>query len=68
MTNTKAIRWARPQTVADLYDVSVRFLEQRRYRGDGPPFVKAGGAVLYDLNKFDTWLAERERTSTSDAA
>jgi hypothetical protein len=67
MTADTFSRWARPQTVAETYGLSLRFLEQMRYRGDGPPFAKVGRAVLYDLREFETWLEQQKRRSTSAA-
>lgn len=36
---------------------SVRTLQQWRYRGEGPPYVKVGRAVRYSLRDLDTFLA-----------
>jgi predicted DNA-binding transcriptional regulator AlpA len=47
---------------------SPRFLQQRRYKGDGPRFVKVSArAVRYRLIDLDEWAEARLRTSTSDA-
>jgi len=37
---------------------SVRTLQQWRYRGEGPPYIKAGKAVRYSLRDLDAWLVE----------
>lgn len=31
-----------------------------------PPYVKAGGRVVYRTAALEQWLRDRERTSTSD--
>lgn len=38
-----------------------------RWRGDGPCFYKVGRRVVYRPEDLRRWLAERRRTSTSDA-
>ena len=44
-----------------------RFLQNRRYRGDGPPFVAVSArAVRYRFEDLEAWAADRLRTSTSD--
>lgn len=34
----------------------VRTLQQWRYRGEGPPYIKVGGRVRYSLRDLDAWL------------
>ncbi len=47
--------------------LSVRFLQQRRYRGDGPAFVRISArCVRYRPQDLDAWAIARRRTSTSD--
>lgn len=50
---------------AEHLRVSQSWLAKSRLRGDGPPFIKAGRTVLYDIDDLDTWLAQRKRKSTS---
>lgn len=46
---------------------SPRFLQQRRYKGDGPRFVKVSArAIRYRVSDLEAWAAARLRTSTSD--
>ena len=47
---------------------SDRKLERHRLVGDGPPFVKIGGAIRYPLNELAKWLAERVQRSTSETS
>jgi predicted DNA-binding transcriptional regulator AlpA len=52
---------------AQLLGFTPRFLQQRRYRGDGPPFVRISArAVRYRVGDLQGWAAERIRTSTSE--
>lgn len=54
-----------PQVGGDLVDEGVagdhvgrskRTLQQWRYRGEGPPYIKCGKAVRYSLRDLDAWL------------
>lgn len=52
---------------ARLLGFTPRFLQQRRYRGDGPPFVRISArAIRYRVADLEQWAAERVRDSTSD--
>ena len=52
--------------------MSVAFLRASRCRGrvggrsPGPPFLKLGKSVRYDISDLDAWLATRRRRTTSD--
>jgi len=65
---TESIPARRVRTVlaAQFCDVSPRTLEKWRVTGFGPPYIKQGAAVRYDLRALERWLASRERSSTSD--
>ena len=34
--------------------------------GSGPAFSKVSSIVIYDVDELDRWLAERQRSTTSD--
>ncbi len=51
---------------AKILSVKVSTLRRWRWKGDGPRFIKVGAAVRYDPQDLKNYLAERERTSTSD--
>lgn len=53
-------------SAARFLGLSPRTLETWRVRGGGPPYVKAGGRVVYRAASLEQWLQDRERTSTSD--
>jgi hypothetical protein len=46
--------------------VRPRTMEQWRWLGRGPKFLKVGGVVRYDDEDLDAFLAGCVRTSTSD--
>lgn len=47
--------------------LSVRTLQAWRVRGGGPPFVKLGAAVRYDVAALDQWTEAQVRANTSGA-
>ncbi len=51
---------------AKILSVKVSTLRRWRWAGTGPRFLKVGYAVRYDPQTLKDYLAERERTSTSD--
>lgn len=52
------------QALADRWDMSPRTLEQWRYRGCGPRFLKIGGRVLYRLADVETFEAASVHANT----
>ena len=40
-------------------------LDKLRIAGGGPPFIKIGSRVLYDVDDLDAWLVQHKRASTS---
>jgi hypothetical protein len=46
-------------------NLSVSWLAKRRLAGDGPPYVKLGGAVRYAEASLQQWTKGQQRTSTS---
>ena len=46
--------------LADFLGVSESWCNQRRSDRDGPPYVKVGGAVRYQLDSVLTWVSEQE--------
>lgn len=53
---------------ASLIGLTPRFLQVRRYRGGGPPFVRISHrCVRYRPEDLKAWAAEHLRTSTSEA-
>lgn len=61
-----SIEYIRTEVLAQRTGLTKRFWEKLRLRGGGPPYTKAGSAVLYDPAKVAAWLERNERNSTSD--
>lgn len=51
---------------AAVLGVQPRTLEAWRLRGSGPRYVQVGRLVRYRRAAIEQWLAERERSSTSE--
>src|ERR1700740_1462900 len=47
-------------------NLSPRTLEKLRVKGGGPPFVRLGGAVRYQVEDVDLWILASRRRTTSD--
>jgi predicted DNA-binding transcriptional regulator AlpA len=55
------------RTAATMIDMTPRFLQERRRRGNGPPFVQISSrCIRYRPEDIEAWAEERLRTSTSD--
>jgi predicted DNA-binding transcriptional regulator AlpA len=46
-------------------NLSESWLAKRRLAGDGPPYIKLGGAVRYVETSLQQWVKAQQRTSTS---
>ena len=53
-----------PKQAARHLNLSESWLAKRRVNGDGPPYVKLGGAVRYAEASLQ-WMKGQQRTSTS---
>jgi hypothetical protein len=51
---------------ARFLGVSASFLNKLRVTGGGPPYVKIGSVVRYDVQTTREWAAARTRRLTSD--
>jgi hypothetical protein len=56
-----------PQAAARC-NLSPRTLEKLRVTGGGPPFIRLGGSVRYQVDDLEAWIAAGRRLSTSDTA
>ncbi len=66
-TTTDAARLLTQAEAAERLGLTPRFLEARRHRGGGPPFVRVSArCVRYRQKDIEAWIGERIRTSTSD--
>lgn len=41
-------------------------MQKWRVTGGGPPFIKSGKTIVYDIRDLDAWLDERRFRSTSE--
>jgi predicted DNA-binding transcriptional regulator AlpA len=64
-TSPREGRRLRQAAAAEYVGYSESTLEKKRLTGDGPPYIKLSGRVVYDTRDLDLWLAERRVTSTS---
>jgi hypothetical protein len=55
----------KPAAAAAYLNLSESTLAKSRMRGDGPRFVKLGGAVRYEIPDLDAYVARSVRRSTS---
>ncbi|MEO1686688.1 MAG: helix-turn-helix domain-containing protein [Pseudomonadota bacterium] len=51
--------------LAERWDLSPRTLEQWRWRGVGPRYLKIGGRVLYPLAEVEAYETARLHQNTS---
>jgi hypothetical protein len=52
---------------AEAIGFTPRFLQQRRYTGDGPSYVRVSArAIRYRPDDLEAWAEKHLRTSTSD--
>lgn len=59
-------RLVREMVVADILQTTSPALRALRMAGTGPPFVKLGRSVRYDLNDIEKFIAENRFTSTKE--
>lgn len=52
--------------VSKIYNVSLSWLRNARWKGDGFPFIKIGGGVFYRPEDIDSFIASRLMHSTSE--
>lgn len=53
---------------SERYGMSVHWYRRARWAGDGPRFIKLGGAVLYPVTELDTYFDARLVKSTSEVS
>jgi predicted DNA-binding transcriptional regulator AlpA len=52
---------------AKLLGMTPRFLQARRVRGNGPPFIRISSrAIRYRVSDLESWVRDRLRTSTAE--
>jgi predicted DNA-binding transcriptional regulator AlpA len=69
MTAPDHLRLLDTEAAGELLGLSKRAMEERRRRGDGPPYVRLSATcVRYRMADLVTWLEERTFSSTSEEA
>ena len=58
----------RTPAAAAYVGCSPRTMEKLRQTGGGPVYLKIGRAVIYRKSDLDRWIAQCQRSSTSDRA
>ena len=53
---------------AQVLNVSARYLEMLRVRGNGPAFIALGRAIRYRRSALEEYASANTRRSTSDSA
>ena len=51
-------RYLTTTEAAALRRKRVQTLRKERWRGDGPPYIRDGGRILYPLRELERWLAD----------
>jgi hypothetical protein len=54
-----------PQQAAAQLNLSSSWLAKARLKGDGPAYIKMGGAVRYSATVLHEWMKSKQRLSTS---
>ena len=52
-------RLVRARDLPEVTPFKLSFWEKRRQRGTGPPWMKYGSAVIYDLDVVMAWIEAR---------
>lgn len=55
------------RAAADYLGLSVRTLQAWRRKGTGPEYLKMNGAIRYETDALDKFIAESRRTNTAEA-
>ncbi len=54
--------------LADRWNISHRTLERWRWTGEGPPYIKLGGRVVYRLEDIERFESEQLRAGTDTSS
>jgi hypothetical protein len=65
-TISNAPKLLKETQVSEIYNVSLSWLRNARWKGDGFPFIKMGGGVFYRPEDIDAFIENRLMHSTSE--
>lgn len=66
-TPPEAARLLREKAVSERYNLTLPFLRNARWKGDGPPFCKINSMVFYRPEDVDAWVESLMVSSTTEA-
>ena len=61
MSDEKQKQILKEKEAAPYTGMSRMYLRIARMRGDGPPYLKIGRAVRYDIRDLDAWLQTKRK-------
>ena len=59
-------RYVPTTAIAQRVGFDPDYLRRLRRLGGGPPYVRVGRAIRYDIEVFDHWIEERTYVSEAD--
>lgn len=65
-TITNQPKLMKEKQVSQEYNLSVSWLRNARWKGDGPQFVKIGGGIFYRPDDLTAYIEKNTRNSTSE--
>lgn len=66
-TQTEPARLLREKAVSDRYSLSLPFLRNARWKGNGPPYCKISAMVYYRPEDVEHWIESQMVSSTTEA-
>jgi predicted DNA-binding transcriptional regulator AlpA len=66
-TSVAAVRKLPVREAAAFLGLSKSYLDKKRLDGGGPPYLKLGRRVLYDVADLEVWAANHKRLHTSES-
>jgi hypothetical protein len=66
ITTAVVPRFVDEQGASEITGIPTATLQTKRVRGSGPPFVKIGRSVRYEVDDLVEWMRRLRATSTAD--
>lgn len=61
-------KYLNTKELSSYLGISKPTLQRWRTEGNGIPFIKKGGIVIYDIDDVDAWTKEHKRCHTAEGA